>query len=482
MLENQEHFDLIAKAPDRRTHVRIQLRSLAYLELDPNNGGVILDISEGGLAIQAAETLTGLVFPRMRFRLPQSETWIEVSGKLIWQGKSRKEAGIELVDLNQSARQQISRWAHLVTFRPSPPPNGVSGGSLPKQNAAQGSHPAPPAFSAMPAAKGLDAVRFASLSYQPTAFKEQTGRGWFAAMGALLSLLAVGIVMAVGPANVKSLLLRRAPSGADLLPPPRAASEETAPPPPATSDSGSPTASAAEAVPLPDRRSDQAPPDATISQADRKSASGASQNSPETHRADREEIETPEEAEAKVRQFQLEHSRTTPSPPAPFDRTAMPSWQGTSAPPASPASALASPRSHKLLDAYTPAPSEPTHVPTPHGTVAISSHFQSVWGEDWRPGDSLQIGQLASFSQPNYPTEATRARVEGIVMLHVLVNPMGTVESVRLLNGPPLLVPAAINAVRRWRYRQTVFNGRAVGSLEDVTVAFRLGNRAASPR
>jgi protein TonB len=114
--------------------------------------------------------------------------------------------------------------------------------------------------------------------------------------------------------------------------------------------------------------------------------------------------------------------------------------------------------------------------------VAISSHFQSVWGEDWRPGDSLQIGQLASFSQPNYPTEATRARVEGIVMLHVLVNPMGTVESVRLLNGPPLLVPAAINAVRRWRYRQTVFNGRAVGSLEDVTVAFRLGNRAASPR
>jgi len=67
-------------------------------------------------------------------------------------------------------------------------------------------------------------------------------------------------------------------------------------------------------------------------------------------------------------------------------------------------------------------------------------------------------------------------------MLRVLVNQAGTVESVRVVSGPPLLVPYAVNSVRQWRYSQTILNGRAVGSAEDVAVAFRLGNSAASPR
>src|SRR5580704_13982670 len=128
MLEKTENFDPVARPPDRRRYGRIQLQSLAYLELGPNNGRVILDISEGGLAIQAAETIMDSVFPRIRFRLPQSEKWIEVAGKLIWQGKSRKEAGIQLVDVNESARREIRRWTDSATVHPSPPPEGVSSG------------------------------------------------------------------------------------------------------------------------------------------------------------------------------------------------------------------------------------------------------------------------------------------------------------------------------------------------------------------
>jgi TonB family protein len=122
------------------------------------------------------------------------------------------------------------------------------------------------------------------------------------------------------------------------------------------------------------------------------------------------------------------------------------------------------------------------HKPAPTGTVAISSHFQSVPGSELQSTDSLQIGQLISFREPNYPIEAVRERVEGTVTLRIGVNQVGTVESVRFISGPPLLAAAAINSVRTWRYRQTILNGRAVESVEDVAMTFRLGNTAASPR
>jgi protein TonB len=93
----------------------------------------------------------------------------------------------------------------------------------------------------------------------------------------------------------------------------------------------------------------------------------------------------------------------------------------------------------------------------------------------------LQIGQLASFRQPVYPVEAVRAHVEGTVELRVMVDQSGTVENIRLVSGPPLLVPTAITAVKQWRYGRTALNGRAVESVEDVSVTFRLGNSAASP-
>jgi len=114
--------------------------------------------------------------------------------------------------------------------------------------------------------------------------------------------------------------------------------------------------------------------------------------------------------------------------------------------------------------------------------VAISSHFQSINGAESQPNSSLKIGQLASFRQPSLPIEAARAHVEGTVILRAIVDQIGTVERVQLVSGPPLLVPAAINAVRQWRYGQTILNGRAVESVEEITIVFRLGNTASSSR
>ena len=202
----------------------------------------------------------------------------------------------------------------------------------------------------------------------------------------------------------------------------------------------------------------------------------------------------------RVRQFQLEHSRPRASasyalPPV-VDESRMPRRQQAIAPLS--ASAPSSPWTERTLDAYAqvnpepanssaatvpaPAAGGPQQSDAPSGTVAISSHFQSINGAGSQPTSSLQIGQLASFRQPSLPIEAARAHVEGTVILRAMVDQSGTVESVQLVSGPPLLVPAAINAVRQWRYGQTILNGRAVESVEEITVVFRLGNTASSPR
>ena len=104
---------------DRRAFPRIQVRSLAYIELDEGNGGLILNISEGGIAVQAAELLVGDFFGNMRFRLPKAQNWIQTTGKIAWQGRSRKEAGIRFIDLPGDTQRQIHDWIYSAAFSPN---------------------------------------------------------------------------------------------------------------------------------------------------------------------------------------------------------------------------------------------------------------------------------------------------------------------------------------------------------------------------
>ena len=101
---------------NRRVYYRLQMRSVCYVEMGDGNGGVMLNLSEGGFTVQAAEVLAHDRFPSMRFRLPKSERWIEAGGKMVWQGKSGKEAGVEFVDLSDEARQLIRDWMFAQTF------------------------------------------------------------------------------------------------------------------------------------------------------------------------------------------------------------------------------------------------------------------------------------------------------------------------------------------------------------------------------
>ena len=95
-------------------------------------------------------------------------------------------------------------------------------------------------------------------------------------------------------------------------------------------------------------------------------------------------------------------------------------------------------------------------------TVATSSGTQL-------PGESSAIvlsskgaaDRLAYSVAPKYPAEARSGAAEGTVVLKEVVDENGKVEAVRLVEGNAALATAAINAVKQWRYRPYVRDGKA---------------------
>jgi periplasmic protein TonB len=85
-------------------------------------------------------------------------------------------------------------------------------------------------------------------------------------------------------------------------------------------------------------------------------------------------------------------------------------------------------------------------------------------------------GSLIRKVQPQYPPLARSARIQGTVVLFAEISTAGTIDNLRVISGHPLLVPAAIDAVRQWRYRPFVLNDEPIEVETQITVNFLLGN------
>ncbi len=83
-------------------------------------------------------------------------------------------------------------------------------------------------------------------------------------------------------------------------------------------------------------------------------------------------------------------------------------------------------------------------------------------------------GRLTHKVEPIYPSEARVQRVEGAVVLDVLVGEDGNVRAVQVTSGQPLLARAAASAVRQWRYQPFELNGRPVALHNQITIQFKL--------
>jgi protein TonB len=89
-------------------------------------------------------------------------------------------------------------------------------------------------------------------------------------------------------------------------------------------------------------------------------------------------------------------------------------------------------------------------------------------------GGDVQAAKLINRTMPKYPYHAKYVRVQGLVRLEAIIGEDGTIQKLRALSGHPLLVPAALAAVKRWRYRPTLLNGRPVPVITQVEVRFTL--------
>lgn len=89
--------------------------------------------------------------------------------------------------------------------------------------------------------------------------------------------------------------------------------------------------------------------------------------------------------------------------------------------------------------------------------------------------EGVQSGLLVYRVDPRYPQIAVSARISGTVELRAIIGRDGTVRSIEVLSGSALLSPAAVAAVREWRYKPTLLNGEAVEVETHVTVHFVLG-------
>ncbi len=91
-----------------------------------------------------------------------------------------------------------------------------------------------------------------------------------------------------------------------------------------------------------------------------------------------------------------------------------------------------------------------------------------------RVGGNVQSNKLLLQVPPQYPALAKQARIQGAVRFEVLINRDGTVKSLAVANGHPLLVDAAQDAVRHWTWQTTLLNGEPVEVLTVVDVNFTL--------
>jgi len=99
--------------------------------------------------------------------------------------------------------------------------------------------------------------------------------------------------------------------------------------------------------------------------------------------------------------------------------------------------------------------------------------LESWWGGIPVDADEMQKHIERSVA-PVYPEVARQAGVEGDVVLRVYVSSSGRVTDLKVLDGPPILARAAVEAVQQWQYQAPRMNGRPANVVTTLVVSFRL--------
>jgi periplasmic protein TonB len=102
--------------------------------------------------------------------------------------------------------------------------------------------------------------------------------------------------------------------------------------------------------------------------------------------------------------------------------------------------------------------------------------FAPVVPQRVRISQGVTKGLLIRRVEPTYPPLARSARVQGEVVLSAIISTNGDIENLQLVSGHPMLVPAALSAVKQWRYKPYLLNGQPTEVETTITVIFTLSS------
>lgn len=138
--------------PDRRQFPRTKLVEIAYIGMGPENGGLVLDVSDGGLSFHAvapvhqAETIRFLLSLRGYSR-------IEGAGEVVWTNEVGTVCGLKFTSLSSGAREHLNNWTNQSNA-PAPARSEPVSTAPPALDT-----PPPPVVTAPPASREVEAPR-----------------------------------------------------------------------------------------------------------------------------------------------------------------------------------------------------------------------------------------------------------------------------------------------------------------------------------
>jgi protein TonB len=106
--------------------------------------------------------------------------------------------------------------------------------------------------------------------------------------------------------------------------------------------------------------------------------------------------------------------------------------------------------------------------------VTISQAFAQVTPQRVRVSQNVMQAMIAKKVRPEYPADAKKDHIQGVVVMKVTIDKEGNVHNLQLISGHPALAQSAIDAVKQWKYKPYLLNGEPVEVETQVTVNFTL--------
>ena len=90
--------------------------------------------------------------------------------------------------------------------------------------------------------------------------------------------------------------------------------------------------------------------------------------------------------------------------------------------------------------------------------------------------ERVHIGDRVTKVNPTFPAQGVGNAQSGMLHLRTTIGTDGAVSEVQPISGPTALIPAAVSALRQWRYKATDIDGTPIAVQEDVIIEFRPGH------